>query len=144
MLRRVNQLQYEGLLKSKRVAPSQEPTMGGENRRDVLHKEMEWMAEYMHEERERKSKERKKTSKVTSKMYTQLIGKAIVKCHEEMRREQIRQIQEDKNYIRRVAKSISQEVMSFWEQIGELIKIKHNAVVEAKRREALNKYDLLE
>lgn len=64
----------------------------------------------------------------------------MVSYHEELQREAVRQLQEDKNHIRRVAKNISAEVLNFWEQVAELIKIKHNAVVEAKKREVLNKY----
>lgn len=60
---RVSELQSDGLLQSKRVTRSTEPPIG-ENRRDVLHKEVEWMAEYIKDERERKIQESKKTGKV--------------------------------------------------------------------------------
>lgn len=64
-----------------------------------------------------------------------------MKYHDEVRKEAVRQVQEDKNNIRRVAKSITADVMEFWEQIAELVKIKHTSVVEAKRKQALNKYE---
>jgi hypothetical protein len=63
-LHRFSTLQYEGLLQCRRVVRSAEPAIP-ENRRDVLHKEVEWMASFMKEERERKKAEIKKTAKVS-------------------------------------------------------------------------------
>jgi hypothetical protein len=63
----------------------------------------------------------------------------VVRHHEDAKKEAVRRLQEDKNHIRRVAKAISADVLTFWEQVAQLIKFKHNAVVEAKKREVLNK-----
>lgn len=60
---RTSELQYDGLLRTKRITRTSEPPIGM-NRRDVLHKEVEWMAEHMKDERERKMMESKKTAKV--------------------------------------------------------------------------------
>jgi len=68
------------------------------------------------------------------------ISKAVLKWHEESKKEEKRQQKEAKQEIFRVAKWISREVKIFWGQIGVLVKHKQQRKLDEKRQQVLNEH----
>jgi len=94
---------------------------------DYVLAEMAWLAKDFMEERKWKMALGKK------------VGRAVVKYHSDLKKDEARRKKDEKVLLRKRAKWIAGEVVNFWEEVGEFIRLKHVEEINKKKKEVMDK-----
>ncbi|XP_013100224.2 helicase domino [Stomoxys calcitrans] len=127
VMRRIMELQREGLWTEKRLPKQLEPPRPKAHW-DYLLEEMVWLAADFAQERKWKKAAAKKCAKMVQK-YFQDKANAAQKAEKAQ-----------EAHLRRVAAFIAKEVKMFWGNVEKLVEYKHHTKIEEKRKKALDQH----
>ncbi|XP_061388669.1 helicase domino [Musca vetustissima] len=127
VMRRIMELQREGLWTEKRLPKQLEPPRPKAHW-DYLLEEMVWLAADFAQERKWKKAAAKKCAKMVQK-YFQDKANAAQKAEKAQ-----------EAHLRRVAAFIAKEVKMFWGNVEKLVEYKHQTKLEEKRKKALDQH----
>lgn len=127
VMRRIMELQREGLWTEKRLPKQLEPPRPKAHW-DYLLEEMVWLAADFAQERKWKKAAAKKCAKMVQK-YFQDKANAAQKAEKAQ-----------EAHLRRVAAFIAKEVKMFWGNVEKLVEYKHHTKLEEKRKKALDQH----
>ncbi|XP_075165113.1 domino helicase [Haematobia irritans] len=127
VMRRIKELQREGLWTEKRLPKQLEPPRPKAHW-DYLLEEMVWLAADFAQERKWKKAAAKKCAKMVQK-YFQDKANAAQKAEKAQ-----------EAHLRRVAAFIAKEVKMFWGNVEKLVEYKHHTKIEEKRKKALDQH----
>eukprot|EP01122_Echinamoeba_exundans_P000089 TRINITY_DN10072_c0_g1_i1.p1 TRINITY_DN10072_c0_g1~~TRINITY_DN10072_c0_g1_i1.p1 ORF type:complete len:2057 (+),score=467.34 TRINITY_DN10072_c0_g1_i1:166-6336(+) len=125
--RRISELSRAGQLSAKRIPKPAEPPRTTAHWDYVL-KEMAIMAVDYREERKWKMAACKKTARL------------VQKWHQDKWRDQLRQRREAEASKRELARWITRQVRNWWREVEEFIKLRHQNVLEEKKKQAMDKH----
>jgi len=120
ILKRVHELQKEGLWAARRTAKVSEPSRI-KTHWDYLLEEMSWMSNDFKEERKWKQALARK------------ISKAVMKYHRGQELKEKRRTKEEELNLKRIASKVARSVKKFWSQMEKLVVSKHQAKVDEKK-----------
>uniref|UniRef100_A0A1A9V1Z9 Helicase domino n=1 Tax=Glossina austeni TaxID=7395 RepID=A0A1A9V1Z9_GLOAU len=127
VMRRIMELQREGLWTEKRLPKQLEPVRPKAHW-DYLLEEMVWLAADFAQERKWKKAAAKKCAKMVQK-YFQDKANAAQKAEKAQ-----------EAHLKRVAAFIAKEVKMFWSNVEKLVEYKHHTKLEEKRKKALDQH----
>uniref|UniRef100_A0A1A9WJY6 Helicase domino n=1 Tax=Glossina brevipalpis TaxID=37001 RepID=A0A1A9WJY6_9MUSC len=127
VMRRIMELQREGLWTEKRLPKQLEPGRPKAHW-DYLLEEMVWLAADFAQERKWKKAAAKKCAKMVQK-YFQDKANAAQKAEKAQ-----------EAHLKRVAAFIAKEVKMFWSNVEKLVEYKHHTKIEEKRKKALDQH----
>lgn len=127
VMRRIMELQREGLWTEKRLPKQMEPPRPKAHW-DYLLEEMVWLAADFAQERKWKKAAAKKCAKMVQK-YFQDKANAAQKAEKAQ-----------EAHLKRVAAFIAKEVKMFWGNVEKLVEYKHHTKLEEKRKKALDQH----
>eukprot|EP01116_Phalansterium_solitarium_P012615 TRINITY_DN2906_c0_g2_i3.p1 TRINITY_DN2906_c0_g2~~TRINITY_DN2906_c0_g2_i3.p1 ORF type:complete len:931 (-),score=368.23 TRINITY_DN2906_c0_g2_i3:64-2856(-) len=127
VLKRVSELQRQGMWGGRRVGKVAEPGRSKVHWDFVL-AEMQWLANDFKEERKFKQALAKK------------VCKEVGKLHDKLRGADSRRAKDDEARLRRLAKNIAAEVKKFWGQIEKLVVFKQTRLAEMAKKSELNEH----
>lgn len=127
VVRRVMELQREGLWTEKRLPKQMEPSRPKAHW-DYLLEEMVWLAADFAQERKWKKAAAKKCAKMVQKYF-------LDKANAAQKAEKAQEA-----HLKRVAAFISKEVKIFWSSVEKLVDYKHHTKLEEKRKKALDQH----
>ncbi|KAL9916253.1 helicase domino isoform X1 [Glossina fuscipes] len=127
VMRRIMELQREGLWTEKRLPKQLEPARPKAHW-DYLLEEMVWLAADFAQERKWKKAAAKKCAKMVQK-YFQDKANAAQKAEKAQ-----------EAHLKRVAAFIAKEVKMFWSNVEKLVEYKHHTKLEEKRKKALDQH----
>jgi len=127
ILKRVHELQKEGLWAARRIGKVSEPTRI-KTHWDYLLEEMSWMSNDFKEERKWKQALARK------------ISKAVMKYHRGQELKEKRRTKEEELNLKRIASKVARGVKKFWSQMEKLVVSKHQAKVDEKKKQVLDKH----
>jgi len=127
ILKRVHELQKEGLWAARRTAKVSEPSRI-KTHWDYLLEEMSWMSNDFKEERKWKQALARK------------ISKAVMKYHRGQELKEKRRTKEEELNLKRIASKVARSVKKFWSQMEKLVVSKHQAKVDEKKKQVLDKH----
>lgn len=127
VMRRIMELQREGLWTEKRLPKQMEPARPKAHW-DYLLEEMVWLAADFAQERKWKKAAAKKCAKMVQK-YFQDKANAAQKAEKAQ-----------EAHLKRVAAFIAKEVKMFWGNVEKLVEYKHHTKIEEKRKKALDQH----
>ena len=131
ILKRVSELQREGLWSTKRLPKLPEPPRTKVHW-DYLLAEMTWLANDFKEERKWKQ------------VLARKVSKQIKKRHDIEKNKEDRIVKDEEKNLRKIAKFMALEVKKFWTQIDKLCQYKEQLILEAQKKKELgNQLDQL-
>ncbi|XP_037816114.1 helicase domino isoform X2 [Lucilia sericata] len=127
VMRRIMELQREGLWTEKRLPKQMEPPRPKAHW-DYLLEEMVWLAADFAQERKWKKAAAKKCAKMVQKYFQD-------KANAAQKAEKAQEL-----HLKRVAAFIAKEVKMFWGNVEKLVEYKHHTKIEEKRKKALDQH----
>ncbi|XP_065370564.1 helicase domino [Calliphora vicina] len=127
VMRRIMELQREGLWTEKRLPKQMEPPRPKAHW-DYLLEEMVWLAADFAQERKWKKAAAKKCAKMVQKYFQD-------KANAAQKAEKAQEL-----HLKRVAAFIAKEVKMFWGNVEKLVEYKHHTKLEEKRKKALDQH----